>query len=77
MNQYHKTKREVIFSYLDRFPDAASNCLARMIYKAEPILFASKEHVRSIIRVYRGDIRQADAKFLYSRSCEYIGRTLR
>jgi hypothetical protein len=54
MNQYHKTKREVIFSYLDRFPDAASNCLARMIYKAEPILFASKEQVRSTIRTYRG-----------------------
>jgi predicted MPP superfamily phosphohydrolase len=43
-----------VCAYLKRFPDTPSLTLAKKIYKENPEVFTNIEHVRSIIRDYRG-----------------------
>src|SRR5574343_413358 len=47
-------KGELIREYLDKFPDAGSLTLARIIYKDNNALFTSIETVRGAIRYWRG-----------------------
>jgi len=45
---------QVVTDYLEKFPNAASLTLARMIYRDHTLEFNSVEHARGIIRMYRG-----------------------
>jgi len=45
---------KVIFEYLDKWPNVPNLTLARKIYKENPESFTGIEHVRAIIRTYKG-----------------------
>ena len=47
---------EVVLEWLEKWPDLPNNQLARMIYNADDNnkLFTTKDHVRTIIRYYKG-----------------------
>jgi hypothetical protein len=52
--EYHRLRRNILFSYLDKYPDAPSRTLARMIFRDNPFYFHSIEDARKYVRVYRG-----------------------
>jgi hypothetical protein len=54
MNYNRQLTGQVVQEYLDRFPDTSSLCLAKLIYRENIELFSCVEHVRTIIRYYRG-----------------------
>lgn len=54
MNPYQIERRKVIIKYLDRFPDAPTRLLARILVRNEPAYFKDIEFARDILRVYRG-----------------------
>jgi predicted phosphodiesterase len=45
---------DIVKSYLDKFPETPTHTLSRTIYNDNKECFNSSEHVRSIIRYYRG-----------------------
>ena len=53
---YKDIKRKITFGVLEKYPDAPSNALAKMIYKNNPEFFTDKEHARTYIRLYRGKL---------------------
>ena len=44
----------IVVKYLEKFPNTPSLTLARMIYEENNLAFTSVEHVRSVVRIYRG-----------------------
>lgn len=54
ISPYRRERRKLIIGYLDRYPDAPSRTLARMIFRDIPEYFRDEEHARSMIRIYRG-----------------------
>ena len=51
---YQLEKRKVIFDYLEKYPDAPSTQLGRMLYRDFPEYFPNKDDARTTIRIYRG-----------------------
>lgn len=51
---YLVIKRKVVFDLLDKFPDAPTRTLARILYKDNTCFFKDYEDARLIIRRYRG-----------------------
>jgi hypothetical protein len=51
---FNEARRKIVFDVLERFPDHASLSLAKKIYSENPGLFNCCEHVRTMIRFYRG-----------------------
>jgi len=47
-------KRNVILSYLERYQNASTRGIARMLRRDEPMLFVSVESARTSVRTYRG-----------------------
>lgn len=47
-------RRQIIYDALDKYPDHGNLTLAKLIYSQHPEFFNDVEHVRNIIRVYRG-----------------------
>jgi chromosome condensin MukBEF complex kleisin-like MukF subunit len=45
---------QVIMEYLEKYPNASTMMLARMVYRDNVALFTNLEDARSIIRHYRG-----------------------
>jgi hypothetical protein len=54
MTPYQIERRKVIIKYLDKFPDAPTRLLARILVRDEPEYFKDIEYARDILRVYRG-----------------------
>lgn len=48
------SKREIVFRYLEKYPDYSSSELAKLIYKENIAAFTMLDSVRSLIRYYRG-----------------------
>jgi len=55
---------QVVLEYLNKYPDASTLMLARMIYRDNVALFTNVEHTRGIIRYYRGASGNIDRKKL-------------
>jgi len=49
-----KATSKLVLEYMDKHPDMPSHTLARLIYAQDSSVFTSAEHVRSLIRSYRG-----------------------
>lgn len=58
---YKSLMAGIIEDYLNRFPDASSLMLARMIYRDHSAVFLSVEQIRGSIRYRRG--AQGEDKF--------------
>jgi len=46
-------KKEIILSYLQKFPKATTMAICRMIFFENPLDFTSLEGVRGMVRQYR------------------------
>jgi predicted phosphodiesterase len=60
-----KKPNPIIYKYLENFPNTAHLTLAKKIYKEHPAKFTNIEHIRTLIRYYRGssgDEGREDAK---------------
>jgi hypothetical protein len=51
---YNDLRRKVVFDTFDRFPNLATNTMARVLVKEHPEFFDSAERARDIVRYYRG-----------------------
>jgi hypothetical protein len=51
---YQALRRRVVFETFDRFPNLATNTMARVLAKEHPEFFDSAERARDIVRYYRG-----------------------
>jgi hypothetical protein len=51
---FHQLRRKILFEYLEKFPDAGSHTLARMLHRDQPLFFESHEKARTFVRIYRG-----------------------
>ena len=51
---YQLIKRKVLFAALEKYKDAPSNAIAKILYRDSPKFFANKEQARTQIRIYRG-----------------------
>jgi len=49
-----KLSSQVVIEYLDKWPNVPNCTLAKKIYAEQSQLFNNSEHVRGIIRIYRG-----------------------
>ena len=49
-----KSNTNIIFEYLEKFPNAPSKTLARKVYSEQSAFFETFEHAYSRIRYYRG-----------------------
>lgn len=56
---YHELRGKIINEHLDRFPDAGSLTIAKIIFRDYPEWFPNVEHVRSLIRLRRGKCGKA------------------
>ena len=54
LNPYMKLKQKIVFTYMDKFPEAPSNQIAKILFRDNPTIFRSSEQARRIIRYYRG-----------------------
>ena len=54
MTPFQIERRKMMCIYMDKFPNASTRMLARIIYKEHPEFFNKFEHVRTMIREYRG-----------------------
>jgi predicted phosphodiesterase len=55
---------EIVFEYLEKFPEAPSKTLARKIYKENTAFFDSFEIVYQRLRYYRGQLGKSHRKIL-------------
>jgi len=51
---YAKLKRSIVLDHLEKFPDAGSRTIARILFRDFPKLFLSEEEARTPVRMYRG-----------------------
>ena len=52
---FRQVRRKVLIEYLDKYPDAPTRMIARMLIRDNPLLFPNGyEEARSVVRVYRG-----------------------
>jgi hypothetical protein len=51
---YKDEKRKAVFEIMDKFPDANTRALARIVYRDLPEYFSDCEAARCYIRSYRG-----------------------
>lgn len=51
---YFEMRRQLIYEALDKYPDHGSMTLAKVIYSQHPEFFKNVEHIRTMIRHYRG-----------------------
>lgn len=51
---YHQLKRKILFEHLEKYPDAGSNTIARILNRDYPEIYHTIEYARTIIRTYRG-----------------------
>ena len=64
LTEFYKIRQKIIFEYLDKYPDAPSNQLARMLYRDHPLVFPTQEMARRKIRYYRGKSGEHNRKHL-------------
>jgi len=62
-------KGQIVEEYLNRFPDASTNALARMLVKDHPIDF-KQTNARSLVRAYRNELSS-----VYIKSSQQYERT--
>lgn len=65
-------KSSIVKEYLDKFPNTPSLTLARTIYKDNKDVFTSAEHVRGIIRYWRGAKGATQLKSLKGNNRKYL-----
>ena len=58
---------DTVTKYLEQYPHQSSLSLARMIYTENPLAFTNVEHVRTIIRRYKGANGERARKYLTDR----------
>jgi hypothetical protein len=51
---FYVQRRKIITDHLDRFPDAGSLTIAKIIYRDYSAFFSSLEDIRGTIRYFRG-----------------------
>ena len=51
---YYDLKRQIVFDLLDKFPDASTNMLAKIVHRDNPGFFKDREAARCYIRGYKG-----------------------
>jgi hypothetical protein len=51
---YFQLRRKIIIDVMNRFPDFGSRTLANKVFNETPEYFNDVEHVREMIRYYRG-----------------------
>ena len=49
-----KISGQLAYDILDKFPDASTNALARILYRDNPKIYNSHDHARTLVRLYRG-----------------------
>jgi predicted phosphodiesterase len=49
-------KKDIIVSYIEKYPNASTMAIARIIFKENPLDFNSLEGVRGSVRHYRGEL---------------------
>jgi hypothetical protein len=54
MTPYEIERRKLVVEYLNKYPDAPSRQLARMLNRDLPEYFSTIEYARGYIRQYRG-----------------------
>jgi len=54
MTDYKIIRRKIVTDVLDKYPDASSHTLARILFRDNPLFFKSHEQARGIVRIYRG-----------------------
>ena len=64
LTEFGEIRREIIFEYLDRFPDHGNHTVAGKIYNEHPELFATYDDCRGYIRYYRGNHGNKNRKYL-------------
>lgn len=57
-----KPSTKIVLKALKQFPDTGNLTLAKKIYTENKLIFSSVDHVRSIIRTYRGSIGDRSRK---------------
>ena len=64
MGKEFKTyKKDIVLSYLEKYPNASTQALARIIFKENPLDFTSVEGVRTNVRKYRGENGKNNSPF--------------
>ena len=66
-----KLSSEIVIKYLDEWPNVPNRTLAKKIFAEEPELFNSFEHVRGIIRMYRGSYGERHRRLM--KTTKYYG----
>lgn len=51
---YFIERRKIIFEHLDKFPDAGTNTIAKILFRDYPGFFSDVENARDAIRYFRG-----------------------
>lgn len=51
---YNQLKRKILFDHLDKYPDAGSHTIARILNRDYPEIYHTREYARTMIRTYRG-----------------------
>lgn len=56
-------KKDIVLSYLEKYPNASTQALSRIIFKENPLDFTSVEGVRGSVRKYRGENGKNNSPF--------------
>lgn len=64
---FYVQRRKIITDHLDKFPDAGSLTIAKIIYRDYSAYFQSIEHVRGSVRDFRGKHGDEKRKSLTNR----------
>ena len=67
-----KSNTNIIFEYLEKFPNAPSKTLAKKVYSEQSAFFETFEHVYSRIRYYRGQKGSLLRKNVSNKNSKYI-----
>jgi predicted phosphodiesterase len=53
---YKTYKKDIVVEFIEKYPNASTQALSRMIFEAYPLDFSSAEGVRGSVRRYRGEL---------------------
>lgn len=51
---YFQLRRKILFEHLDKYKDASSHSIARILVRDYPEYFKDREMARGLVRIYRG-----------------------
>lgn len=66
-NEFYLMRDKIVNEHLDKYPDAGSNTIARILYRDYPDFFIDKENARTVIRIRRGASGERNRKVLKDR----------